>query len=141
MKKLNQNKTLHNKNQVCGLISNFELMTPGIKDGARFWGKWVKMESRANLGSWIKGEEGLSCGYTIVVKMWWKIFWCGEEKIHRSWCPSIFSGKYKMRFLIGMFWTPYLNCGLGNVEKACVILWFTIKSIFTIFVLFLAGTS
>ena len=51
MKKLNQNKTLHNKNQVCGLISNFELMTPGIKDGARFWGKWVKMESRANLGS------------------------------------------------------------------------------------------
>ena len=76
----------------------------------------------------------LSCGYTIVVKMWWKIFRCGEEKIHRSWCPSIFSGKYKMRFLIGMFWTPYLNCGLGNVEKACVILWFTIKSIYTIFV-------
>ena len=35
-------------------------MIPGVKDGARFWGKWVKMESRAKLGSLMKGEQGVS---------------------------------------------------------------------------------
>lgn len=36
--------------QVCQLISNFELKTPGIKDGARFQGKWVEKGSRAKVG-------------------------------------------------------------------------------------------
>lgn len=88
--------------------------------------KRIKSKGRV-INQWRK--ECFSWDYIIVVKISWYIFWCGEEKWHRSWCPSIIWGKYKVRFFIGVFWRSNVNCGLGNMEKSCVILWFIMKKI------------
>lgn len=68
----------------------------------------------------------LSWSYTIVGKIWWYIYlWYGEENRDSSLCFSIFSKKYKVRFLIGLFLK--MNCELGDVDKVCVKLLFIIK--------------